>query len=581
MTPEHIADLCVQEQPQHIIVYHKILHLALALGMPENPAEQLAAAVAGHCQQNQAVQLHCLLKSGQGTHRLVICTGSSVQWQEQASLLSAPAAETVQQQRHVLQEPSLDLLLQQVHGRYEELLLQRDAMIHETGRLSVKLNHNHRELEYQSMHDTLTGLANRTLLAERAAHAFQIARRQAFNCCLIVMDLNRFKQVNDALGQMVGDLLLQAVASRLKQSVRTSDTLARLGGDEFAVLLLNNTTEQAVIVADKLNHAMSSPFELQGHVLSVGMSIGIAEFPTHGEDIPELIQRADVAMHHAKNNNLDKMVYHARLDGHSLERLSLYNDLKQAIATGAMELYYQPQVLTAGDGMPSLEALIRWPHPERGMVFPDRFIPLAEDSGLIIPMTWWVLETAVAQCAAWHRAGLPVKVSVNFSANCLQEADMAQRVADCIQRHQLPDHALALEITESMIMADPHQASKVLLEIDEMKVDVSIDDFGTGHSSLAYLKHLLVDELKIDRSFVMGMHEHKNDEVIVRTIISMAHNMGLRVVAEGVETRRDWDALAAMDCDRIQGYFICRPQPVAYITDWLETFTRDGLQAGE
>jgi len=429
--------------------------------------------------------------------------------------------------------------------------------------------------------DPLTGLLNRRTIGERTAEMISIAQRKQKSITFMMLDLDNFKNINDVHGHSAGDAVLKQVADRISKIVPPHNLLARLGGDEFAVLLLNNTTEQAAIVADKLLHALICPFELQGHVLSVGMSIGIAEFPTHGEDMPVLIQRADVAMHHAKDNKLDKMIYHAQLDGHSLERLSLYNDLKHAIATGAMELYYQPQVLTAGDGMPSLEALIRWPHPERGMVFPDRFIPLAEDSGLIIPMTWWVLETAVAQCAAWHRAGLPVKVSVNFSANCLQEIDMVQRVSDCIQRHQLPDNALALEITESMIMADPHQASKVLLEIDEMKVDVSIDDFGTGHSSLAYLKHLLVDELKIDRSFVMGMHDHKNDEVIVRTVISMAHNMGLRVVAEGVETRRDWDALAAMDCDRIQGYFICRPQPVDYITDWLETFARDGLKLGE
>lgn len=211
-------------------------------------------------------------------------------------------------------------------------------------------------------------------------------------------------------------------------------------------------------------------------------------------------------------------------------------------------------------------------------MFPDRFIPLAEDSGLIIPMTWWVLETAVAQTALWHRAGLPVKVSVNFSAHCLQEEDIVQRVTDCINRHALPDNSLVLEITESMIMADPHKASKVLLEMDEMKVDVSIDDFGTGHSSLAYLKHLLVDELKIDRSFVMGMIEHKNDEVIVRTVINMAHNMGLRVVAEGVEDRVSWDALAEMNCDRIQGYFISRPQPVDRVTEWLNDFVANGLQ---
>ncbi|EAU53836.1 putative bifunctional diguanylate cyclase/phosphodiesterase [Mariprofundus ferrooxydans] len=578
MTTEHIADLCVQEQTQDIIVYHKIVHLAQQLGMPEQRAEQLAASVSIHNRQHPAASIACDIESGPDGYRLVISSGT---WRELASLPAAPDAALIREEQASLPDMSLSTLLQLMQTRHDDLQRQRNSLIQEVDRLSAKLQHNCREMEYQSRHDTLTGLANRPMLAERAMHAFQIARRQAFKCCLVLMDLKKFKQINDALGQQVGDLLLQAVASRFKQAVRSSDTLARVGGNEFAVLLLNNDIEQAEIVAEKLHHALNPSFEMQGHILNIDVSIGIAEFPTHGEDIADLMQRANAAMHHAKNNKMDTMVYQSLLDEHSLERLSLFNELNEAITTGTLELYYQPQVVTHGEGIPSLEALIRWPHPVKGMVFPDRFIPMAEDSGLIIPMTWWVLESAMEQCAAWHRAGLPVTVAVNFSAHCLQEDDIVQRIADCIKRHNLPDHSLVLEITESMIMADPHQASTVLLEIDKLKVDVSIDDFGTGHSSLAYLKHLLVDELKIDRSFVMGMHEHKNDEVIVRTVISMAHNMGLRVVAEGVETRRDWDALTAMNCDRIQGYFISRPLPVEQITRWLEAFVRDGLQPDE
>lgn len=578
MNIDFIADLHVQEQPQGIIVYHKILALALALNIAEDRAEVLSRSVSGHCSQNTPVTMHCEIESSAHLHRLVIRGHDDPVWQEQAVLSSLPDAALLLEQQQLLQDVSLSSLLPQIQARLDEQQQRLNGLRRETDRLNTKLEHKNRDMEYQSMHDDLTGLPNRPLLIERANHALQIARRQRFNCCLMVMDLDDFKDINDALGHQVGDLMLQEISSRFKNSLRTSDTLARLGGDEFAVLLLNNNVEQAGIVAAKLKKELSRPFELEGQMLTVGISIGIAEFPAHGDDMPSLMRRADVAMYHAKHKKLHMAIYNPLQDEHSIERLALLNDLNQAIKTGALELYYQPQVLTTGDGMPSLEALIRWPHPEKGMVFPDRFIPMAEDSGLITPMTWWVMETAVAQCAAWHRSGLPVSVSINFSAHCLQESDVVQRVADCIKRHDLPDNALVLEITESMIMEDPRQASKVLLEIDEMKVDVAIDDFGTGHSSLAYLKHLLVDELKIDRSFVMGMFEHKNDAVIVRTVISMAHNMDLRVVGEGVEDRKSWDALTELGCDLIQGYFISRPLPVEQITTWLENFAKHGLQ---
>ena len=578
MKTELIADLHVQEQPQEIIIYHKALHLALALGVEADRAEVLAAAVSGHCRLPDASIMRCEIESDEPRHRLVISGASGKSWREQVSLPSLPDSVILEEQRQSLADISLPDLLRQMQIRQLELQQQNKTLKLETERLSTKLKHKNRDMEHQAMHDDLTGLPNRPLLTERARHALQIAGRQNFTCSLMVMDLDNFRDINDALGHQIGDLMLQEVANRFSKILRASDTLARLGGDEFAVLLLNNNADQAEIVAEKLRLVLSKPFELQGHVLSVTISIGITEFPKHGGDISSLMRRADVAMYHAKNKKLGRLVYSPLQDEHSIERLALLNDLNLAIKAGQLELYYQPQVLTAGDGMPSLEALVRWPHPEKGMVFPDRFIPLAEDSGLITPMTWWVMESAAAQCAAWHRAGLKVNVSINFSAHCLQEPDMAQRVADCIRRHALPDNTLVLEITESMIMADPHQASKVLLEIDAMKVDVAIDDFGTGHSSLAYLKHLKVDELKIDRSFVMGMFEHKNDEVIVRTVINMAHSMGLRVVGEGIEDRQSWDALAAMGCDRIQGYFISRPQPVEQMTRWLENFATHGLQ---
>ncbi len=577
-TSEHIFTLCVEQQPLQIIIYHKVLRLALAFGSSDEHAEEIAESASQHLQNRQNASLLCAIENEKEQISLIISDQHEEIWQEFCKLPSYPDCTTIKEQQLLLTGLSIPGLLQQMQQRQNELQQQRNDLRQETERLTAKILHTNMAMEHQAMHDKLTSLPNRPLLIERATHALQIAKRQHFNCCLLVMDLNDFKDINDALGHQIGDLMLQEVASRFKHCLRNSDTLARLGGDEFAALLLNTNAEQAQVVAKKLHKALLQPFELGGNTLSVGISIGITEFPEHGEDVLSLLRRADVAMYHAKHKKLSYSIYNPLLDEHSIERLALLNDLNHAIKEGGLELYYQPQVLTAGDGLPSLEALIRWTHPQKGLVFPDRFIPMAEDSGLITPMTWWVMETAVAQCAAWHKAGLPVNVSINFSAHCLQETDVAERVEECIKRHALPDNALVLEITESMIMEDPHQASTVLLKIDAMKVDVAIDDFGTGHSSLAYLKHLLVDELKIDRSFVMGMHEHDNDEIIVRTAINMAHSMGLRVVGEGVEDRKSWDALTAMGCERIQGYFISRPLPVDQITRWLEAFSQDGLK---
>ncbi|MDQ6992838.1 MAG: bifunctional diguanylate cyclase/phosphodiesterase [Mariprofundus sp.] len=471
--------------------------------------------------------------------------------------------------------------LQYMQEKFSILQQQCHKLTKQNTLLTKKIKRKAKKIKHDALHDGVTGLGNRNMLSIRTTHSLQIASRQQLPCSLMMIGLNAFKNINDTLGHHIGDMMLHEVGRRIKQCLRKSDTLAKMGGDEFAVFLFENTSTQTQVVTDKILCQLSKPFSLKHHILSIDAAVGIAEFPKHSENIGTLLMRADVAMMHAKKSNLEKSLYDVQQDKTNLEQLSLYNQLKHAINNDALELYYQPQVLCNDNGPPSLEALIRWPHSEKGMIYPDQFIPMAEKSGLIIPMTWWVLETAVKQCAAWFRAGLKIKVSVNFSALCLQESDIIERVKACLNKYQLPDYLLVVEITESMIMVDSHQASKVLIELDKLHVDVSIDDFGTGHSSLAYLKHLQVDELKIDRSFILGMHEHKNDEIIVRTVINMAHNMGLRVIAEGVETRNDWDKLTAMGCDRIQGYFINRPQPVDRTTNWLESFAIDGLQLDE
>lgn len=558
----------------NIIAYYKVLDLAQALCVDEARGELLAAAVAGHC-LNEEAHLHCTVSNKQGACQLLVRVG---EWQEQVAFSNEVDAEAVLEQQQSLPEMSQGELLQLLYARQEVLLQQRDQWKQQVGQLSLEMKCQQHTMLHQFMHDALTGLPNKRLLASRAEQLFRLTERQKLCCSLLIMDVNDFKNINDTLGHQAGDQVLREVAERLKKSLRLSDVLARLGGDEFAILLFNCDAKEAEKVAVKLLLALKQPLECQGRILSVEASIGISEFPTHGDNLDTLMRRADVAMYYAKKRDMKTSVYDVMQDKNSVEQMSLLKELNHAIKSDGMELYYQPQVEMDGSQRLSVEALIRWNHPQKGMVFPDQFIPLAEDSGLIIPMTWWVLETAMKQCAVWHQDGLPVNVSINISANFLQEEHLVQRVAEFIRKYQVPDDVFALEITENTLMDDPHQASKTLIEISEMNIDVSIDDFGTGYSSLAYLKHLEIDELKIDRSFVMGMNEYKNDSVIVQTVIDMAHNLGLRVVAEGVESREDWDSLAAMGCDFIQGYFISRPKPVGEISEWLRNYYEHGMQ---
>ncbi len=557
--------------PANVIVYYKILGLVQALGMDERLAEVFAETVAIHCSDDGAVHMCCSIHKQAEAYQLLI-EGDG--WQEKADFFKIVEADVVLGQ---LADMSPESLLKFLHCRQKDILQQRDEWKQQAGQLSLELERQRHTMQHHFMHDALTGLPNKRLLASRSEHLFKLTARQKMVCSLLIMDINDFKHVNDTLGHQAGDLVLREVAERLGKSLCASDVLARLGGDEFAVILFKNNAKDAEKVALKLQEALNIPLEFEGSILSLEASIGISEFPAHGDNLDTLMRRADVAMYYAKQRGLKIAVYDVMQDKNSVERMSLLKELNHAIKSDGMELYYQPQVQMDGKRRLSVEALIRWNHPERGMVFPDQFISLAEDSGLIIPMTWWVLETAIKQCVIWHKSGLPVNVSINISANFLQEEHVVQRVAGLILQYELPDNVFALEITENTLMDNPQQASKILIEMSEMNIDVSIDDFGTGYSSLAYLKHLKLDELKIDRSFVMGMSEYKNDSVIVQTVIDMAHNMGLRVVAEGVERREDWDKLHAMGCDFIQGYFISRPKPVDEISEWLKRFYQQGM----
>ena len=440
-----------------------------------------------------------------------------------------------------------------------------------TERQTAETKHQAAENQHQALHDALTGLPNRTLLRERTDQAIHHADRELVPAALLLLDLDRFKEVNDTLGHHYGDQLLVQVGERLRGRLREVDTVARLGGDEFAVLLPRiQTAEGAVAVAGKLQAAFDEPFTLEDLALEVEASIGVALYPEHGSDPDELLQHADIAMYVAKDTHAGFVLFDASLDQHSPRRLALLGELRRAIEQQQLILHYQPKVDTHTGQMLGVEALVRWQHPEHGLLPPGDFIPLAERTGLIGPLTNYVLDAALRQCRDWRQAGHELSVAVNVSARSLLDLDFPDQVAGLLARWELPVRLLVVEITESTIMADPTHALEILGRLNIMGVQAAIDDFGTGYSSMAHLKTLPVHELKIDRSFVSQMTSNNRDAVIVRSTVDLGRNLGLRVVAEGVEdvvTLRELDVLG---CDAIQGYYISRPVPGDDLINWLE-----------
>ncbi len=424
-------------------------------------------------------------------------------------------------------------------------------------------------LEYQALHDALTALPNRTLFSDRVSQAILRASRDGSQLALVLTDLDRFKEINDTLGHQNGDLILQQVAQRLRSALRESDTIARLGGDEFAMVLPAVELDQAIAIAQKLAIVLEEPFIIEEHALHVGASFGIAMFPDHGRDEGALMRHADVAMYVAKRGNLGYAIYDPAKDQHSLRNLSLMGELRAAIEHNDLILYYQPKISLSTGRVIGVEALVRWRHPRYGLMFPDGFIPLAEQVGLINPLTEWVVRAAAEQCRKWHDAGLSLTIAVNLSARNLLDSQFPKVLASLLQDMRTQSSRLCLEITETAMMADPARALTVLGGLREMGVGLSIDDFGTGYSSLAYLKQLPVHELKIDKSFVMGMAVDESDAVIVRSTIDLAHNIGLKVVAEGVEDKVAYDLLEGLGCDVAQGYYISRPMPIEEFERWF------------
>ncbi|HXV75268.1 MAG TPA: EAL domain-containing protein [Candidatus Polarisedimenticolaceae bacterium] len=433
-------------------------------------------------------------------------------------------------------------------------------------------------LRYQATHDALTDLPNRSLLTERLEHAVVLARQHAWPVAFLLLDLDRFKEINDTLGHHVGDELLRKIARRLESLVRESDTIARLGGDEFAVLMPATGLDNAQQMARGLALALEEPFQVEGLALQVESSVGITLYPEHGNTPSALIRRADVAMYAAKKERQGVVVYDPEQDFTSIRLLALTGDLRRAIHDSELNMHFQPKV-SARTGRPlGVEALARWRHPTHGDIPPDEFVGLAEHSGLIQPLTQWVLETALGQCARWERKGISLSMSVNLSARNLLDESLPDWLKALLESTRLPVRRLTLEITESVIMEDPKRAMDVLTELHKLGVRISIDDFGTGYSSLGYLKKLPATEIKIDKSFVMEMDRNPDDRTIVHSTIELAHNLGLSVVAEGVSSRQTWEELKRLGCDTGQGYYFSRPLPADRLVRWYRE-ALEGIEA--
>ncbi|MFJ6836686.1 putative bifunctional diguanylate cyclase/phosphodiesterase [Streptomyces sp. NPDC091209] len=421
----------------------------------------------------------------------------------------------------------------------------------------------------EQLRDPLTGLPNRQWLLERTWTALDDAERIGARSALMLIDLDRFRSVNDTLGHLAGDRLLLQIADRLRLALPRGAEAARLGGDEFAVLLpVADSTTSATRVARNLVAALGSPLDLDGLTLVLEASAGLAVFPDHALDAEGLLRRADIAMYQAKRDRTGVEVYESKRDSNTPDRLGLLGDLRRALDTGDVELHYQPKVRFDGQ-VAGLEALVRWVHPERGKVPPDEFIAIAESSGLMPHLTEYVLETALGQVARWRAQGLYVPVAVNVSPRDVHTPGFAGAVAARLARHGVPPGALQLEITEHVLLEDPQRAADTLAALTAHGVKMSLDDFGTGYSSLVHLRRLPVSELKIDRSFVARLAVDTEDAEIVRCTVDLAHSLGLLVVAEGVEDDETWERLRDLGCDAVQGWLVAAAMPPEEATAWL------------
>jgi diguanylate cyclase (GGDEF)-like protein len=433
-------------------------------------------------------------------------------------------------------------------------------------------------------HDELTELPNRSLFRQALNKALQRAERSKKMLSVLFFDLDRFKNINDSLGHDAGDEVLRAVAERLTACVRKVDMVARFGGDEFAVLTEGLSAEdQASAVARKILETLSKPMILAGRQYRPAASIGISTYPTDGRDVQSLLKNADIAMYRAKEEGRGTFQFYSEmLNTHSVQRLEFESNLSNALNNHEFVLYYQPKVDLATGRITGLEALIRWISPQLGFVSPGDFISIAEETGLIVPLGRWVAQTACVQNRAWQKGGLPqLRIAINISARQMADKGLVEFISDTVRKTGLAVDSLELEITESAVMSNQEHAEKVLNELKGLGFHLTMDDFGTGYSSLAYLKRFPFDSVKIDQSFVRGIPESKDDEAIVEAIIAMARSLQLKVVAEGVETKEQFDFLRRLGCDQIQGYYFSKPIPANEVVMLLyKSMTREAAAAG-
>ncbi|TNF92130.1 MAG: bifunctional diguanylate cyclase/phosphodiesterase [Gammaproteobacteria bacterium] len=448
--------------------------------------------------------------------------------------------------------------------------LETEFLIDAFKEMDIKVNNHRKALEDQSLHDALTGLPNRVMLDERLEYHIITCKSKETSLALFLVDLDRFKEVNDSLGHDVGDEIIILAGDRMRSCISDIETLGRLGGDEFAIISPNTTRDESIELANKLNTSFNDTFNIGEHKIHMSASIGIAIYPEDGVDKQILLQHADIAMYSAKRNRSRYAFYDPSEDKHSSKRIAVISDLRNAILQSKLELYFQPKLDIKTHTVIGAEALLRWNHPEFGYINPERIVDIAETEGFINELTIWTLIHAVQQCSSWHKQGYMISVAVNLSLSNLYHETFAQDVLEILQKYDLDSQYLTLEITENSMMAHPIRSIKILNRLHNMGIKLSVDDFGTGFSSLSYLKKLPVDELKIDKSFVMDMTKDDSDRVIVHSTIELGHNLGLSVVAEGIENDLTKSILEAIQCDYAQGYLFSKPLDSKAFILWLQ-----------
>jgi diguanylate cyclase (GGDEF)-like protein len=459
-------------------------------------------------------------------------------------------------------------------GQYTSTQMAYHASViikEETDELREESTEWKRKSLHHTTHDTLTELPNRSLFYELLREMIHIASRDNKRLLILYINLVGFREVNDVYGHVNGDLILKEVTQRIQDLLHDSDVVARLCGDKFTLLLKDNFEEKPFInEVQRIQTALERPYVIDRSNIDISINIGISRYPDNGEIADELIQRAELAMFSATSTNKAYTVYTSDLNQENPRRITLIGDLRHAIKNDQLELNYQPKIDALSNEITSVEALVRWTHPEHGRISPEEFVPLAERNRLIQPLTQWVANNAFRESANWHKRGLNIDMSINISAHDLSNPDLPDVFADLLAEHKVNSEWITLEVTESSIMDDPKQALIVLNKLSEMHFHLSIDDFGTGYSSLAYLSKLPAQELKIDQSFVMGMTKNKNDALIVKATIDLGHNLGMKVIAEGVEDEDVWHSLKQMNCDILQGYYFSRPLEVNDFYKWLQ-----------